>query len=83
MPSRVLRRSLLVGLCLGLFVAGFWCGSVSQRSAAAQLPGGGAGALGSVTELGSAITEIQQHVTGLQKSVETLKKVQGSLGGGK
>lgn len=83
MRSRALRRSLLVGLCLGLFVAGFLCGSVSQRSAQAQLPGGGAGALGSVTELGSAITDIQQHITGLQKSVETLKQVQGALGGGK
>jgi hypothetical protein len=83
MKQRVLRRSLLVGLYLGLFVAGFLCGSVSQRSADAQLPGIGQGALGSVTELGSSIVEMQQHVTGLQKNLDTLKKIQGALGGGK
>jgi hypothetical protein len=57
MTSSVLRRSLLVGMCLGLFVVGFLCGSVSQRRADAQLPGIGQGALGSVTELGSSIVE--------------------------
>jgi hypothetical protein len=83
MQSSVLRRSLLVGMCLGLFVVGFLCGSVSQRSADAQLPGVGKGALGSVTELGSSIVEMQQHVNGLQKNLDTLKKIQGALGGGK
>ena len=83
MQSSVLRRSLLVGMCLGLFVVGFLCGSVSQRSADAQLPGVGQGALGSVTELGSSIVEMQQHVNGLQKNLDTLKKIQGVLGGGK
>jgi hypothetical protein len=83
MRQRVLRRSLLVGMCLGLFVVGFVCGSLSQRSADAQLPGVGQGALGSVTELGSSIVEMQQHVTGLQKNLDTLKKIQGALGGGR
>jgi hypothetical protein len=83
MKQRVLRRSLLVGMCLGLFVVGFVCGSVSQRSADAQLPGIGQGALGSVTELGSSVVEMQQHVTGLQKNLDTLKKIQGALGGGR
>jgi len=83
MTQRVLRRSLLVGMCLGLFAMGFVCGSVSQRSADAQLPGIGQGALGSVTELGSSIVEMQQHVTGLQKNLDTLKKIQGALGGGR
>jgi hypothetical protein len=83
MKSRALRRSLLVGMCLGLFVVGFLCGSVSQRSADAQLPGVGKGALGSVTELGSSIVEMQQHVNGLQKNLDTLKKIQGVLGGGR
>ena len=83
MTQRVLRRSLLVGMCLGLFVVGFVCGSVSQRNADAQLPGIGQGALGSVTELGSSIVEMQQHVNGLQKNLDTLKKIQGALGGGK
>jgi hypothetical protein len=83
MKSRVLRRSLLVGMCLGLLVVGFLCGSVSQRSADAQLPGIGQSALGSVTELGASIVEMQQHITGLQKNLDTLKKIQGALGGGK
>jgi hypothetical protein len=83
MTSSVLRRSLLVGMCLGLFVVGFVCGSVSQRSADAQLPGVGQGALGSMTELGSSIVEMQQHVNGLQKNLDTLKKIQGVLGGGR
>ena len=83
MTSSVLRRSLLVGMGLGLFVVGFLCGSVSQRSADAQLPGIGQGALGSVTELGSSIVEMQQHVNGLQKNLDTLKKIQGVLGGGR
>jgi hypothetical protein len=83
MKRNVLRRSLLVGMCLGLFAMGFVCGSVSQRSADAQLPGIGQGALGSVTELGSSIVEMQQHVTGLQKNLDTLKKIQGALGGGR
>jgi hypothetical protein len=83
MQTSVLRRTLLVGTGLTLFVAGFLCGSVSQRSADAQLPGIGQGALGSVTELGSSIVEMQQHVNGLQKNLDTLKKIQGVLGGGR
>ena len=83
MQSSVLRRSLLVGMCLGLFGVGYLCGSVSQRNAGAQLPGIGQGALGSVTELGSSIVEMQQHVNGLQKNLDTLKKIQGVLGGGR
>jgi hypothetical protein len=83
MKSRVLRRSMLVGMCLGLFVMGFFLGSVSQRSADAQLPGIGKGGLGSVAELGSSIVEMQEHVSGLQKNLDTLKKIQGALGGGR
>jgi hypothetical protein len=83
MQSSVLRRSLLVGMCLSLFGVGFLCGSVSQRRADAQLPGIGQGTLGSVTELGSSIVEMQQHVNGLQKNLDTLKKIQGVLGGGR
>jgi len=57
-------------------------GSVRQRSVQAQVPGMG-GALGSVTEFGASIVEMQQHVDGLQKNLTTLKKVQAALGGGK
>ena len=60
-----LRRVVLVSLLGGMFVLGFLSGSVSQRSAQAQVPGGAkgvleqatgaGGALGSVAELGSSI----------------------------
>jgi hypothetical protein len=93
MKQRVLRRSMLVGMFLGVFVVGFLFGSVSQHSADAQLQGIGkgalekskesGGALGSVTELGSSIVEMQEHVNGLQKNLDTLKKIQGVLGGGR
>ena len=77
-----LRRWVFVSLLGGMFLCGFVMGSVSQRTAQAQVPGMG-GALGSVSELGSSIGEIQQHIEGLQKNVTTLKKVQAALGGGK
>jgi hypothetical protein len=93
MTPRGRRRSVLVGLLVGMFVVGFLCGSVSQRTADAQLQdiGKGAlgkakesgGALGTVTELGSSIVEMQEHVNGLQKNLDTLKKVQSTLSGGK
>jgi hypothetical protein len=93
MTRRVLERSVLVGMLVGMFVVGFLCGSVSQRQANAQLPNIGkealdkakesGGALGSVTQLGSSIVEMQEHVNGLQKNLDTLKKVQETLGGKK
>jgi len=80
-------------MLVGMFAVGFFCGSVSQRSADAQLQGLGksalekakesGGTLGSVTELGSSIVEMQEHVSGLQKNLDTLKKVQATLSGGK
>jgi len=92
MNQNYLRRGMLVGLLIGMFMLGFVIGSVSQRSAQAQVPGGkellekatgSGGVVGSVSELGSSIVEMQQHVDGLQKNLATLKKVQAVLGGGK
>jgi len=93
MSQMVLRRSVFATMLAGMFVVGFFCGSVSQRNADAQLQGLGkgvmekakesGGALGSVTELGSSIVEMQEHVSGLQKNLDTLKKVQATLSGGK
>jgi hypothetical protein len=93
MNQNYIRRGVFVSLLGGMFILGFVSGSVSQRSAQAQVPGvgrgvleqapGAGGALGSVTELGSSIVEMQQHVDGLQKNLTTLKKVQSALGGGK
>jgi hypothetical protein len=82
MSQQSMRRWVFVSLLGGMFLGGFVLGSVSQRSAQAQVPGMG-GALGSVQELGTSIGEIQQHVEGLQKNLTSLKKVQAALGGGK
>jgi hypothetical protein len=93
MTQRVMRRGVLVSMLIGMFLVGFFCGSVSQRSATAQVPGmgkdimgtakGAGGVVGSVAELGSSLVEMQEHVNGLQKNLDTLKKVQSTLGGGK
>ena len=84
-------RTVRVGLLAGLFAAGFFCGSLSQRSAHAQLgevggkamekAAGAGGPAGSVAKLGTSIVEMQQHVDGLQKNLETFKQVKAALGG--
>ena len=91
MTKRTLARGLMIGMMLGVFVLGFLLGTVNQRYADAQkIPGMGdildkagssGGALGQVAQLGSSITEMQDHVNGLQKNLETLRKVQSALGG--
>ena len=91
MKKGFLGRGLMIGMMLGMFVLGFLVGTVNQRYADAQkIPGMGdvldkagksGGALGSITQLGSSIVEMQDHVNGLQKNLETLKKVESALGG--
>lgn len=91
MTRRILARGLMIGMMLGVFALGFLLGTVNQRYADAQkIPGMGdvldkagksGGALGQVAQLGSSITEMQDHVNGLQKNLETLRKVQSALGG--
>lgn len=91
MTRRILARGLMIGMMLGVFALGFLLGTVNQRYADAQkMPGIGdvldkagksGGAMGSVVELGSSISEMQNHVNGLQKNLETLRKVQSALGG--
>jgi hypothetical protein len=81
----------MISVMLGVFGLGFLVGTVNQRYADAQkIPGVGevldkagksGGPLGSVTQLGSSIVEMQNHVNGLQKNLETLKTVQSALGG--
>lgn len=84
-------RGIQIGLLAAMFGAGYLVGSVHHRNADAQLgdvgkaamekAGGAGGAVGSVTQLGSSIVEMQQHVDGLQKNIETLKQVKSALGG--
>jgi hypothetical protein len=91
MTKRILGRGLRISMILGVFALGFLLGTVHQQYADAQkIPGVGdvlekagksGGALGSVAQLGSSISEMQTHVNGLQKNLETLKTVQSALGG--
>jgi hypothetical protein len=91
MAHKKIGWGMRVVLLAGIFAAGYFCGSVSQRSAEAQLgelgkaamgrAGEAGGVVGSVVQLGSAIVEMQQHVDGLQKNIEVLKKVNSGLGG--
>jgi len=91
MTRRILGRSLLAGMLMGTFAAGFFCGSVSQHRADAQVKelggtlmkgaAGSGGLLGAASELGSSIVEMQEHVSGLQKNIDSLKKVQSALTG--
>ncbi len=88
-----MRRPLpTTAFAIALFLAGFVCGSVTQRPAhAGQAEGLGAallkqaagsgGALGSVAQLGTSIVEMEQHVSALQQNIEVLKKVKTALGG--
>jgi hypothetical protein len=41
----------------------------------------GSNPLAAAGQLGSSITEMEQHVTGLQKNLDALKKIQSMLGG--
>ena len=91
MTPRASARSLRVGLVAGIFAVGFVCGTLSQRSADAQLKelgeaamkqaGESGGALGSAAKLGSSIVEMQGHLDGLQKNINILKDVRSALGG--
>jgi hypothetical protein len=86
-----MKRGLQVGVLTAVFATGYLCGSVSQRSADAEMSdlGGAAmkqagdsgGALGSAAKLGSAIVEMQDHVSALQKNIDTLKGIKSALGG--
>ena len=87
MVKATISRGLTAGMLVAVFALGYFCGSVNQRQADAQIgglleqAGKGGGALGSATQLGSSIVEMQDHVNGLQKNLETLRKVQSALTG--
>ena len=90
MERKSIIRGAVIGLVLITFFSGFFCGSLMQRDANAQLKEIGKAALGqasgsgglvtSVTDLGNAIVEMEGHISGLQKNIDTLKKVQSALG---
>jgi hypothetical protein len=88
MADKTVARIAMIGMLFGTFTLGYVCGSVSTPRASAQLPqipgglsGQSGGPLGAVVQLGSSITEMEQHVSGLQKNLDALKKIQSALGG--
>ena len=91
MAERRVSRGVRAAVAVGLFAAGFVCGSVSQRPAEAQLgdlehkamekAAGSGGAVGSVAKLGTSIVDMQKEIDGLQKNMEVLKEVKTALGG--
>ncbi len=87
-----MKRSIAIGLLLGMFSLGFLVGSVQRNRAEAQnlkdlgaaameKAGESGGAMGSAVQLGTSIVDMQKHVDGLQKNLEALKKVKEALGG--
>jgi hypothetical protein len=80
-------RIVMTAVIAGVFGLGYVCGTMTQRSAEAQMGGlldkAGqlGGPVGSVAQFGSSLVEMQDHITGLQKNLDTFKKVQSSLGG--
>ena len=91
MSSKTVLYSVRIGFVTAIFSVGFLCGLMTHQSANAQLGEIGeqmlnkatesGGALGSVAQLGSAITDMEKNVNGLQQNLDTLKKVQAALGG--
>lgn len=88
----MVRRMMRVGTLVLVFGAGYLVATVTQPSAEAQMgelgkmaldkAAGGGGALGSVAELGTTITGLQENVTELQGHIDTLNKIKAALGGG-
>lgn len=87
MQKSIRQRLVMVVAILGVFVLGYFCGTIERQQADAQLggileqAGKAGGPMGSIAQLGSSIVEMQDHVTGLQKNIDGLKKIQSALGG--
>jgi hypothetical protein len=91
MSRKTILYTVRIGIVTAVFSAGYLCGSLPQKSANAQMGeiGGemlkkateSGGTLGSVAQLGTAITDMEKNVSGLQKNIDTLKKVKAALGG--
>jgi hypothetical protein len=88
MANKRMARMAMVGMLVATFTLGYVCGAVSLRPAGAQLPqlpgglpGSGGSPLAAAGQLGSSITDMEQHVNGLQKNLDTLKKIQSALTG--
>lgn len=88
MSRKIAARIAVPALLFTAFTLGYVCGSVGLPPASAQLPGGlldkagqAGNPLAAASQLGSSITDMEQHVSGLQKNLDTLKKIQSALTG--
>ncbi len=91
MSHKPLFYSVRICIVAGIFSVGYLCGSLTQRSADAQMQelggellkkaGESGGTLGSVVQLGTTINDMEKHVNALQKNLDTLRKVKAALGG--
>lgn len=91
MARKSLTYSVRIGVIAVIFAAGYLTGSVTQKNANAGLQDLGGdvlkraaesgGALGTATQLGTTITDMEKNIGGLQKNLETIKKVRAMLGG--
>ena len=93
MKKRVRQRRALRVLAFGaVFGAGYLFATVTQTTAQAQVgdlgkkamdaAGSQGGALGSVTELGTSITDMRKNVEALNANLDKLDKIKAALGGG-
>ena len=82
-----ISKGLVTASIVGVFGLGYFCGSMTQRQAEAQMgglmekAGQMGGPVGQVAQFGSSLSEMQDHIAGLQKNLDTFKKVQSSLTG--
>ncbi|HZP35226.1 MAG TPA: hypothetical protein VFE48_01900 [Methylomirabilota bacterium] len=85
MARRTIARIRMIGILLAVFALGYVCGVSTPRASAQlpQVPGMGSNPLAAASQMGSSLTEMEQHISGLQKNLDALKKVQSLLGGGK
>jgi hypothetical protein len=91
MKKLIIHKAVRIGVVLAVFVSGWFCGTLSHRSADAQMNdltkavmdkvGEQDGAIGAVAKLGTSINEIQTNLNELQKNVDTLKSIKKLLGG--
>ncbi len=75
-------RGLRIAAVVGIFGAGYLCGTLGHGSACAQMdvPKKGGGSYGAFGQLDRSIVEMQKHVDGLNQELGELRKVRGALG---
>ena len=75
-------KGLRIVALVGIFGAGYLCGTFGQRSMAAESPPlkKGSGSFGPTGDLGTSIGAMQQHVDALSKELENMRKINAALG---